>query len=192
MWKEICLFVSLTRFKKKNNLYIQLLLTNFCFLSKRKILNFSIVDRFYKDIWYSFVLVNAKLWEYTQGRIIGRCLSTAKYGQFYGRPNHPSYSKNNVWPKNLFKTCQNKGLLSASHLTWSMLTKLSTLPLLKYPLMVPGASSWSFTTLLTQGCLFLQLFAIQMSKNALKSIEIDGISDNFCGLMHQYLAKLTA
>ena len=31
-----------------------------------------------------------------------------------------------------------------------------------------------------------------MSKTALKSIDIDWISGHFCGLIHQYLAKLTA
>ena len=37
-------------------------------------------------------------------------LSMAKYGQLYGRPNYPAYSKNDVWPKNLLQTCQNKDL----------------------------------------------------------------------------------
>ena len=38
---------------------------------------------------------------YTQGRIFGRCLSTAKYDQLYGRPNFPTYSKIDVWSKNV-------------------------------------------------------------------------------------------
>ena len=36
---------------------------------------------------------------YSQGWIVGQCLSTAKYG----RPNYPAYSKHGVWPKNRLK-----------------------------------------------------------------------------------------
>ena len=84
---------------------------------------------------------------YTQGRVVDQCLSIAKWSQIYSRPNYPAYSINDVCPNNLSKTCQNKGLWSASHLTWSMLAKLSTLPLLKYPLMVLGASKLKFYNL---------------------------------------------
>ena len=64
-----------------------------------------------------------------------QCLSMANCGKIYGRPNFLAYSKNGVWPKNLSKKCQNKDLWSTSHLTSSMLVKLSTLPPFKYPLM---------------------------------------------------------
>ena len=50
----------------------------------------------------------------------------------------------NVWPKSLSKTCQSKGLWSASLLTWSMLIKLLTLPPLKHPVMALGASEIKF------------------------------------------------
>ena len=84
---------------------------------------------------------------YSQGRIVGRCLSTAKYRQLYGQPNYPAYSKNDICSKNLLKTCQNKGLWSASDLTWSTLAKLSTLPPLEYPIIAPEASKMKFYNL---------------------------------------------
>ena len=49
--------------------------------------------------------------KYSQDRIVGLGLFTAKYNQIYGRPNYLAYSKNGVWPKKkLSKTCPNKGL----------------------------------------------------------------------------------
>ena len=62
--------------------------------------------------------LESHVYEITQGRIFGRCLSMAKYGQFYGWPNYPAYSKTDVWPKNLLKTCDLKktAIFAAGHL----------------------------------------------------------------------------
>ena len=55
---------------------------------------------------------------YSQGRIVGRCLSTAKCGQVYSLLNYPAYSKNNVLPKELSKQnsvkCLSHGLVYVS------------------------------------------------------------------------------
>ena len=58
--------------------------------------------------------------------------------------------------------------------------------------MVPGSLRMKFYNLIGTRLLVLTVIGIQMSKNALKSIDIDLIFRPFSGLLHQYLAKYPA
>ena len=118
----------------------------------------------------------------------------AKYNQIYGRPNYIMFFKHDVWPKILSKPCQNKCLWSASHLTWSMWVKLSTLPPLTYPLITLGASKMKFYNLIyTRSVdLTVRLICIRMSKMPSKVLTSNWFSGHFFGHTRQYLVKFAA
>ena len=57
-----------------------------------------------------------------------------------------------------------------------MFAKLSTLPPLKYPLMMPGASKMKFYNLIDTTLLVLRVNCYSDVQNAIKSIDIELIS----------------
>ena len=80
---------------------------------------------------------------YTQGRIVGRCLFTAKYGQLYGRPNYPAGQIIQLIVKMMFglksvKNLSNQGSVKchAPDMVYDSLTVNTT------PSLVPSYDAW--------------------------------------------------
>ena len=107
------------------------------------------------------------------------------------RPNirlaklYPAYSKNDVWFKNLSKSCKNKGLWKASHLTWSSQPNCQHYPLLWHW----ENQRWKFTTMMTQGGYFDSWLLFRCF---LKALTLNQIFGHFLGLLSQNPVKIPA